>query len=244
MSSFKIVNLIKQKNADMYGERPVTIAFLGDSVTHGCFEVYKTGEASIETIFDNENSYSMKLKKLIAMYFPRVQVNIIDSGISGDNAPNGFSRLERDILPFHPDLVVVCYGLNDCGNGLNGLSNYTGALKNIFQKLKEKDIDAIFMTPNMMNTYVDHEITDPFLLEIAKNLSKIQNEQILKQYVNAAITVAEEEGIPVCDCYSKWETMYENGSDITKLLSNRLNHPTRDMHWLFANSLFDMIFIK
>ena len=35
-----LVEKIKQKQADIYSSRPITLAFLGDSVTLGCFEIY------------------------------------------------------------------------------------------------------------------------------------------------------------------------------------------------------------
>jgi len=53
--------------------------------------------------------------------------------------------------------------------------------------------------------------------------------------------ICAEYAVPVCDCYSKWKKLYEMGVDITKLLSNSINHPTRQMHMLFANSLFEMM---
>ena len=33
--------------------------------------------------------------------------------------------------------------------------------------------------------------------------------------------------------------MNELGVDTTELLSNYINHPKREMHWLFASSLVD-----
>ena len=49
-------------------------------------------------------------------------------------------------------------------------------------------------------------------------------------------------GVPVCDCYAQWKTMHEAGVDTTELLANQLNHPTREMNWLFAVSLLHSIF--
>ena len=34
-------------------------------------------------------------------------------------------------------------------------------------------------------------------------------------------------------------SLYENGVDVTELLANKINHPTREMNWLFAVSLVD-----
>lgn len=91
----------------------VTIAFLGDSVTQGCFEIYKNESGVIEPVFDKRHSYPQYLYDMFCTLFPSVNVNIINAGISGDKAPKGLERLERDIVRHCPDLTVVCYGLND-----------------------------------------------------------------------------------------------------------------------------------
>ena len=51
----KIIELLAKKQNDLYGARPATIAFLGDSVTQGCFELFESGRA-IDTVFDNKSA--------------------------------------------------------------------------------------------------------------------------------------------------------------------------------------------
>ena len=240
----KITEKLKLKNQYIYAINPITIAFVGDSVTQGCFEIYKTGKESIETCFDYENSYSNKLKQIISLLYPKAQINIINSGISGDNSSNGLKRLERDILSYSPDLTIVCYGLNDCTVGLNGINNYSQNLKLIFQKLKNINSEVIFMTPNMMNTEISCHINDSFIKDLAKQFLEIQNGNILKSYIEEAKKIALKENIKICDCYEKWEKLYNAGVNTTNLLSNNLNHPIKDMHWLFAFSLFEVIFFS
>lgn len=46
---------------------------------------------------------------------------------------------------------------------------------------------------------------------------------------------------PVCDCYAQWKQLQAAGVNTTELLSNKLNHPTREMNWLFAVSLLRSI---
>ena len=36
----KFIEKLAKKQNNLYGEAPATLAFLGDSVTQGCFEVY------------------------------------------------------------------------------------------------------------------------------------------------------------------------------------------------------------
>ena len=79
-----VVEKISAKQSSLSGNAQVTIAFLGDSVTQGCFELVETGEKSFDTVYDAENAYSNKLKKLINTFFPKVYVNVINAGISGD----------------------------------------------------------------------------------------------------------------------------------------------------------------
>ena len=37
----KVIKRLSQKNADISASASITIAFLGDSVTQGCFELHK-----------------------------------------------------------------------------------------------------------------------------------------------------------------------------------------------------------
>ena len=96
------------------------------------------------------------------------------------------------------------------------------------------------MTPNMLNTYVADD-TSPVHLNYAKKTAAYQNEGRFDMYIAKAIEVANKEGIPVCDCYAKWKELSLT-QDTTMLLANRINHPIKEMHELFAQSLFEMIF--
>lgn len=235
----QVIRLLKERSEITSHDRAVTIAFLGDSVTQGCFEVFMDHEDRIDTVYEKEHGYHTYLIHILSMLYPRVPVNIIHAGICGDNAPGGNKRLERDVLRFHPDLVVVCFGLNDAVNGKAGLENYTQALREIFTKLREAGTECIFMTPNMMNTYVSAHITDERIRDIARETGAVQTDGIFDEYVEAAKAVCGECKVPVCDCYARWKTLYANGVDVTELLANKMNHPSREMNWLFAVSLLE-----
>jgi len=127
-------------------------------------------------------------------------------------------------------------------NDVNGtLENYVSSLKTIFRACKEHAVDTIFMTPNMLNTYVS-DGTEEKYREYAKVTAEYQNSGRMDTYMQKAKETAEECGIPVCDCYSVWKKMQKDGVDTTSLLINGINHPTRKMHELFAEELFKMMF--
>ena len=98
------------------------------------------------------------------------------------------------------------------------------------------------MTPNMMCQKVSCHIDKPFLRQVAEEISHAQIDGTLEKFLNAAKELAASKKIPVCDCYTKWKTMSDQGVDTTELLSNYINHPIPEMNWLFAYSLVEMFF--
>ncbi len=240
----KITAKLKRKTTSMYGEPPVTIAFLGDSVTQGCFECYQTGENSLETVYDYEHSIARNLEKQLHIIYPNTQINIINSGISGDSAANGLYRFERDIAPFSPDLVVVGYALNDSGGGEAGLASYSEKLRGIFAKIDALGAEKIFLTPNMMNSSVSPHLPSDYFRGIAERFAERQNSGILDRYSEAGKQTAESCGAVVVDIYARWKAMEAAGVNTTELLANKLNHPIRELNAMTAYEIASAILMK
>ncbi len=238
----KITEKLAARQNDLHGSAPVTVAFLGDSVTQGCFECYINEQGKIDTVFEPEAGYSAKLRHILQTLYPRAQINFINAGISGDSARGGLARMERDVLAFSPDLTVVSFGLNDCGGGTEKLPKFAERLRSIFEALQKKGSEVIYLAPCMTNTYVSSQIKDDALREIAEAQAKRENDGVLEMYVDEAKQVARSCGVRVCDCYHKWKRMQACGVDTTSLLANSINHPKREMHWLIAHALTETIF--
>ena len=205
---------------------PINVVILGDSVSHGCL---------VHNI-DYENVYWNRLKKRLNALRDFVPVNMICASISGTTANASVSRLEKQVLNHDPDMVIVCFGLND----VNGtLETYLRSLRTIFERCLASGAEVIFMTPNMMNTYVAEDTPNKWW-DYAHKTAEMQSGGKMDQYIYSAIRLAEEMGVTVCDCYSKWKELSKT-QDVTMLLENRINHPTMEMHKLFADSLYDII---
>lgn len=141
------------------------------------------------------------------------------------------------MLSHNPDLVIVCFGLNDVNSPLE---EYINALGIIFDQCCKNGTEVIFMTPNMLNTSVAED-TPKVHYEYAIKTADIQNSGKMDLYMESAIKLANKKNVKVCDCYKKWKKLSET-QDITYLLANRINHPSKEMHELFAESLFEIIF--
>ena len=238
----RIAQRIARKSKDPRGSRPVTMVFLGDSVTHGCFEIYPSGPSGIDTEYRPSRAYHHLLKRMIEGVFPSCPINVIDAGVGGDNAKGGLMRLERDVISFCPDLAVVCFGLNDVCGGKEKLAEYIDAMRQIFLLLRKADIETICLTPNMIGTRLLEEDTNPIIREVILSIIRYQNDGTMDMYMRALSELCKEEGVPLCDCYGRWKKLYSLGADVTRLLANHVNHPNEEMHGLFAQALFDMIF--
>lgn len=206
---------------------PITMAVFGDSVTHGWLA---PDEIDYETVYWN------LLRQKLNRVRPIVPINVINAGIGGITAYESLNRMEKQVFSHQPDLLIVCFGLND----VNGtLEEYEYALRQIFERSKELEIDVIFLTPNMMNTYVSEDTAEE-LLEYAQKTATMQSGGRMDLFMDAARRIASEMNIPICDCYALWKEMNQS-RDINLLLANRVNHPTREMHELFAEKLFELI---
>lgn len=223
----KVIDKLYMDRDGLEKNGPITIVAFGDSVTHGAL---RGGEINYETAYWNI------LKQKLNAVRNYVPVNVINAGVGGAKAAGSLDRLERDVVRHCPDLVIVCFGLNDVNSPIE---EYTGALREIFERCKACGAEVIFMTPNMLNTYVA-EGTEEIYREYAAVTAEYQNGGRMDFYVSEAIKTAREADVKVCDCYSEWKRLAET-EDTTLMLINRINHPTPEMHRLFADKLFEMI---
>lgn len=221
----------------------VTVAFLGDSITEGCFELYKKENGETEGVTEPENGYAACFIRALKYLFPTVAIRAVNAGIGGDNARGGAKRVETDVVRHKPDLTIVCYGLNDCGDKVIYAERYVNALAEIFDRLREAGSDVIFMTPNMMNTELGAHLLDvEWLVSYAKGTMQRQCSGVFDAHIERARETCREKNVPVCDCYAIWKALDANGVNVTSLLCNAVNHPSREMHKLFAAELIKTLF--
>jgi lysophospholipase L1-like esterase len=208
-------------------EGAITIVAFGDSVTHGALG---PGEINYETVYYN------RLRQKLNAYKSYMPVNVINSAIGGTSAKASLARMDRQVLAHNPDLIIVCFGLND----VNGsLEDYIEPLREIFTKSIASGAETVFLTPNMLNTYVADD-TPAQYRDYAFKTAEMQNSGKMDRYIHAAAELATDMGITLCDCYSQWKKLSQT-QDTTMLLANRINHPNTEMHRLFAENLFEVI---
>ncbi len=235
-----IIKKIAQRNGDNHAYPIPKIVAFGDSNTQGCFEVSEGENGQIEVVYDAKNAYHAHLSLLIGRLFPRAAVTIVNAGISGDSTEGGLKRLERDVLSERADLVIVSFGSNDCVvHGASYVDTYAENLEKIFLSAKNIGSEVIFLTPPLGCHALSYKVKGEALRGIAADVAEVQTKGVADLYCERAKEVASKCGVSVCDLHERWKRMRALGVDTDALLSNHINHPTREMTHLTAEMLLE-----
>ncbi len=98
--------------------RPITVGFLGGSITQGCLS------STLETC------YAYLVYRWWRERFPGSEVTYLNAGIGGTSSQFGVARVEEDLLSHNPDVVIVEFSVNDEDNA-HFLETYEGLIRKI-----------------------------------------------------------------------------------------------------------------
>jgi acyl-CoA thioesterase I len=92
-------------------------AFLGRVAAHirrGRLTIVALGSSSTRGVGASapQRSYPSRLEADLRRLLPAVAIRVVNRGKSGEEVPQMLARLDRDVLPEHPDLVVWQLGTN------------------------------------------------------------------------------------------------------------------------------------
>lgn len=185
----------------------VRIVCHGHSVPTGYFF-----DGKVETF----NAYPHLLHVALNQKYPNAVINVITTGIGGENALQGAQRFKDDVLSLKPDVVTIDYSLNDRGPGAPAVRS---AWKSMVVSAKEAGVLVILLIPT------------PDLIE-----------DILDPNANLAIharqvrELAKELDVKLVDSYQKFLDLKAKGTDLQPYMSQN-NHPNRAGHQVVAAEL-------
>ena len=82
----KVTEKMAGRCRDFRAYRPAVIVCLGDSVTHGCFEMTTLPNGGWETTFRPHEGYAARLQKKLNALYPAAAPCVMDAGISESSA--------------------------------------------------------------------------------------------------------------------------------------------------------------
>jgi lysophospholipase L1-like esterase len=111
--------------------KPVTIATIGGSITAG------VGAS------DSAHGFAPLLNGWWSETFPASASKLVNAGISGTASDYGSLRVERDVLSYNPDLVVVEFAVNDINSAFS--DTYEGLLRQLLNAPSQPAVILLFM---------------------------------------------------------------------------------------------------
>lgn len=199
-----------RKSSGMAGSESVRYVALGDSVTLGWLE---------HGVLDMDAAYPALFRRRLAALYPHASVNVLNMGLGGDSTEGILGRLTRDCLRHDPHLVTVCVGLNDARQGRGYVPTFTDNLTQIVEQVQTQTAaDVLLITPNTRG-------------------DQMQDDGTLTDFIRAIRAVARAKDVGLADVHAVYQGAIRMGAAPADLLSNRVSHPTREGHQIFASAL-------
>jgi lysophospholipase L1-like esterase len=143
-----------------------------------------------------------------------VAAKVINAGIGDTTTRDAVARLDRDVIRYRPNLVIVQFGINDSwidvdeGKSKPRLTRaeYRENLRNIIRRVRQRGARVLLMTPNPMRW------KDPFYIKAFREhpgLLDVDDPQgidaLLRIYTQDVRDVARRESVPLVDVWRAFE---------------------------------------
>ena len=193
---------VERTRRDLESGCNVTIVAFGDSITAG---------------FAVRRGFPSFWKALLAEKYPEANVEMINSGISGDVSLDGLARLDFSVLSYEPDLITINFGINDCVLGL-GLDEFEMNFVEMVRRIRAG--------PN-----------SEILLLSSQPLETPPYDRMVLDYYQAVERVAREMDVGFVDVYGAWMQRVEKGTPLGSLILPGLDHPNEAGYRIIAEEL-------
>jgi len=114
--------------------QPLVIVSIGSSSTKGI-------GAS-----DSAHTYPALLAEDLHRNFPQLALTVLNQGVGGEKAFQMLARFERDVLAYHPQLVIWQTGSNQTLTS-DDVDGYTATIREGVNRLKSAHADVVLMDP-------------------------------------------------------------------------------------------------
>ncbi len=156
---------------------------------------------------------------------------MINSGISGSSVPHSMERLNRDVLRFNPDVVIVSLGLNDARNC--DPEGFEKQYSELINAMLARGIMVITRTPNPIINMADGTEMCTWTANGSPPVS-----YMMQEYSVVIVNLSKELGCICIDHYSQWKKSLASKyhGEMSMLMGNHM-HPNAVGHKRFYYEL-------
>ena len=152
----------------------VTLPHTARAIRRGTALVIVTiGSSSTQGVgaSDQAHTYPVRLAEELRRRWPRLVVTVLNKGIGGETAKQMLVRFTRDVLPYHPQLVIWQTGSNHA-LASEDVQGYEQTVRAGIAQLKAAHMDVILMGPQ----YAPRVLGRPRLQAIVDTLAAVGND--------------------------------------------------------------------
>jgi lysophospholipase L1-like esterase len=131
---------------------------------------------------DPAHTYPARLAEELHARWPQLTVTVVNKGVSGEMAPQMLARFERDVLPYHPQLVIWQTGSNRTLRSAN-VEGYADTLREGIRRLKASQIDVVLMDPQ----FAPRVLARPVHLLIVDSIGAVAKEMKVAVFQRFAV---------------------------------------------------------
>ncbi len=157
------------------------LAIIGDSITE-------------------QKQYSKFIETYLLVCYPELDVQSFQFGWGGERAPGFAARMENDLVPWKPDVVTTCYGMNDGSYRAYDErigKAYEEGMRRIIDRMKEVGATVVVGSPGVVDSFTWARDRPDFDQVYNDNLERLG--QIAKQ-------LADENKFPHADVFGAMES--------------------------------------
>src|SRR5215831_6236902 len=120
---------------------------------------------------DQAHTYPALLAEELRRRWPRLAVTVANKGVGGEDAEQMLARFPRDVLPYHPQLVIWQTGSNSVLQS-NDVQGYEHTIRQGIARLKADHMDVILMDPQ----YAPRIVGRPIHKAIVDTINEVSND--------------------------------------------------------------------
>ena len=219
------------------------IVCFGDSTTDAS---YTPSDLNFVESYKNLKVYSAWLEEELPKLLLK-NVEIINSGVSGDTTFDAKLRFQKDVLNHNPNLVILQFGANDQSirqdlgltTPILTIDQFAYNILFFINRLRKKNVEIILMTPGVIlwaDYFKKNYFKEPYNLDERYGLN-----ENLKHYAEMIRKISKNENVQLIDVYNE-EIKFDRTTNksLNNLLPDGL-HPNNDGHKFIANLILNHI---
>jgi lysophospholipase L1-like esterase len=200
---------------------PVTIAFLGDSVTLGA----EAGAWWDGMFTESNTTYATRVILGLKKLYPQSQITPVHAAKGATTTSHGVNVFDELVVAKKPDLVFIAYGLNDAAGAIgkeptNPVANFKEDIRNLVKRSQSAGASVILVSPMQPNPWIENKIAERIV-----------------DYREALRALSKEENVGFADVYAAWMKQADAGVPPFSQLHNWNNHPGIAGHAVYAETI-------